>query len=150
MAKSNQAAICLDSCIRIQKEVLNNSEACFIRHQPWRGKQSESSPLACSSSPVWTDQQEELCILDIGLFVTWEPKRNFSGLPKLPASTGRLCRLILFISSPNLFILIPFQDLNSVSSSTQFTPAGEVVPPCPYSPSVPPLPPALAIFKMNF
>lgn len=153
MAKSNQAAICLDSCVRIQKEDLNSWEACLIRDQPWKGKQLGSSPLAYFFSPVWTDQQEELCILDIGLFVTWEPRRNFSGLPKLPASIYRLCSLILFISSPNLF------DTNSIPRPQfclQLYPvhscfcAGEVVPPCLYPPFAPPLPPALAIFKINF
>ena len=146
MAKSNQAAICLDSCVRIQKEGLNSWEACLIRDQPWKGKQPESSPLAYFFPQCEQTHRRSCVFWILGCLLPGNPWG-------ISASIGRLCSLILFISSPNFF------DTNSIPRPQfclQLYPvhscfcAGEVVPPCPYSPSAPPFPPALAIFKINF
>ena len=123
MAKSNQAAICLDSCVRIQKEGLNSWEACLIRDQPWKGKQPESSPLAYFFPQCEQTHRRSCVFWILGYLLPGNPWGISQASPNfLPPLVGS----VVWFSSSALqafLILIPFQGLSSVSNSTQFTPA---------------------------
>lgn len=122
-AKSNQAAICLDSCVRIQKEGLNSWEACLIRDQPWKGKQPEYSPLAYFFPQCEQTNRRSCVFWILGCLLPGNPRGISQASPNfLPLLVGS----VVWFSSSALqtyLILIPFQGLSSVSNSTQFTPA---------------------------